>query len=236
MNLFLRVIQHLLPRGTPTWVLAPGKKITEFFDGLSSLGDEVKDYADKIWFDLFPPTTRQLPLWFEQFSISAAGLTEAEQRNSLTGRWRAVGDQSPRYVQDVLQAAGFNVYVHEWWQEGTDPPVPKSPLFYLSSVQVFGWLYTCGNPEITSGGIDVTCGARIGVSDRGYVLKNGIDETIVIPPDPIYWPYFGYIGAETFPDRAQIPAERQSEFEFLCRKICPRHLWLGMMIEYIEGT
>lgn len=55
----------------------------------------------------------------------------------------------------------------------------------------------------------------------------------VVPTNPAYWPYFVYIAGETIDNVAQIPATRRDEFEALCLKICPAHLWVGVIVEYI---
>jgi len=62
-----------------------------------------------------------------------------------------------------------------------------------------------------------------------------VDQLIdyVVPSDPDRWPYFLYIGAETFGDLAQVDPKRRDEFEALCLKICPTQQWLGMLVEYV---
>lgn len=52
------------------------------------------------------------------------------------------------------------------------------------------------------------------------------------PSDTSKWPYFLYIGAASIDDIATVPAGRRTEFESLCLKICPAHLWLGILVEY----
>lgn len=122
MSLFLRVFQHLLPR-SQTWSLTFNKTIRKFFQGLAAPLDDTdpaqspKAAADAIFGDIFPPTTRQRPKWLTQFGIRP-GPDDATDIQQLTAAWQAQGGQSPRYLQDTLQAAGFNVFVHEWWQEG----------------------------------------------------------------------------------------------------------------------
>jgi hypothetical protein len=54
-----------------------------------------------------------------------------------------------------------------------------------------------------------------------------------ITTDPDTWPYYLYIGGETFGDLAQIPESRRTEFETLCLKICPNQQWIGALVEYV---
>lgn len=119
---FLRVFSHLLPR-TPTWALTFNKQLKQFFAGLASsleISQSPKTFFDSIFLDVFPATTRQLPKWRYQFGIEP-GADDAADVLQLTAAWQAQGGQSPKYLQDTLQRAGFPLYVHEWWQDGVAP-------------------------------------------------------------------------------------------------------------------
>lgn len=111
--LFFRQIQHLLPRAT-AWRLTVDKTLRRLLVGMSEANSDVRDFIDALWFDLFPTTTRELGRWERQFGLTGTG-TESERRLVYAATWAAQGGQSPRYLQDVIQAAGFPVYVHEWW-------------------------------------------------------------------------------------------------------------------------
>lgn len=263
---FLRQIQHLLPRGK-AWSITASKNLRNFFAGLSGLGEDAKEFTDLAWLDIFPDTTRDLASWEAQFGLKSDGLTVAERRQRLTAAWQAVGGQSPRYLQDALQAAGFDVYVHEWWDPADEPPVgigtrpvdPRNPREYLlyereeiaagpippggdpPTVTVINETagYVLVNPIYSTrtvilpraGVAGATAGSSISTAGR---FRSYVDEPLEypIPVDPAFWPYFLYIGGETFPDLAYLPPERQSEFEELCLKLCPAHLWLGLLVGY----
>jgi hypothetical protein len=112
MSLF-ETIKALLPTGK-AWRIVVDKTLRRFFEGLAEQPQETKGYVDQVFLDLFPPTTRQLGLWCEQFGVWPSP-SDSRRRRALDASWKATGGQSPRYIQDVLQAAGFDVYVHEWW-------------------------------------------------------------------------------------------------------------------------
>lgn len=57
-----------------------------------------------------------------------------------------------------------------------------------------------------------------------------------IPANPDLWPYILYIGGETWGDAVDIPANRIEEFEDLILKICPAHLWICLMVRYINAV
>lgn len=124
MSTFLRVFSHLLPRGQ-TWSLTINRTLRKFFAGLAAPFDSTdptyspRAFADAVFSDIFPSTTRQLPKWLFQFGLER-GANDAADVLQLQAAWQAQGGQSPKYLQDTLQSAGFPLYVHEWWTD--DPP------------------------------------------------------------------------------------------------------------------
>lgn len=269
---FLRLFQHLLPDGR-AWRTTTDKRLRQFFDGLSVLPDEAKDAADAVWLDLMPDSTSRLSEWERQFGLVRNITDDATRRLRLQATWRAlIGGQDPRYIQDTLRAAGFDVYVYEWWEPGTAPtpgapgtPVPRNPLLYLRREYTgIDLLVECGEPLAECGEEFAECGNS--VEPLGYPLVNKIyytapdvvalcgedfmecgeaeaecgnfyefteqQKTYAVPYDPARWPYFLYIGGAPFGALAQIPRERQDEFEALCLKICPLQQWLGILVQY----
>lgn len=270
--MFLRIFKHLLPNAR-AWRITVDKKLREFFDGLSSVGSDLKTFFDEVWLDIFPDTTRELDEWENQFALRDTGLTDQERRDRLTATWRALGGQDPRYIQDTLQANGFPVFVHEWWEPGTEPGVgvkqcvtPRNPLTVLRREFTGATLLVdCGEPLAACG--EAFAEAGNGLQPVGYPLVNKIFQTVpdlltlcgepiaeagepealcgnffqftevlkeyIVPTDQTKWPYFLYLGGQTFGDISQIPSTRKDEFEALCLKICPTQQWLGILVEYI---
>jgi hypothetical protein len=54
----------------------------------------------------------------------------------------------------------------------------------------------------------------------------------LIPNDVTKFPFFLYIGGQTFPENAAVQQSRRDEFEDLCLKICPTEQWLGILVTY----
>ena len=132
------MLQHLLPNAR-AWNITVDKPLRRFMQGLSTIGSDAKDFTDSVYDDISPATTRELDAWENHFALPpVAGFTEAQRRDRLDGRWKALGDQDPRYLQDTLQAAGFDLYIHEWWTPGDEPApnvkacvTPRDPRLYL---------------------------------------------------------------------------------------------------------
>lgn len=262
------IIRHLLPRAK-AWSITIDKRLRQFFHGLGcGLSDPI-NFADLIYLDIFPDTTREIELWENQFGIIDNGTyTEAERRTRLNAAWKLHKINTREQIEEALQNAGFDVYVHEWWVPGTEPPVgvhaaatPRNPNQYIfgNRVDCGEALAACGEAlaacgETLSGSIGYTlvnkittlvrdilpgcgealaaCGEEIAVCGA-YITINEIPKVYPIPDNYIYWPYFIYIGGETFPDFANVDSDRREEFENLCLKICPTQHWLGMLITYI---
>ncbi len=137
MSVFFRQFKQLLPNAR-AWRLSKGKQLTQFFQGLTGLGQDYRPFIDSIFDDCFPSSTRQLDEWDDQFGHDPdPSMSEAERRERIAGAWMAKGGQSPRYLEDVFQEAGFPVFLHPWWEEPrTVPPVAKNPLEFLESGNV----------------------------------------------------------------------------------------------------
>ncbi len=178
--MFLRIFQHLLPN-SKAWRITADKKLRQFFDGLKSIGEDVKQFTDDVWNDTFPDTTRELDAWENEFGLINTGLTEQQRRDRIDASWKALGGQSPKYIQDTLQDNGFDVFVHEWWVPGTEPPpgtkecvTPRDPRTVLREEftgKTF-FIVECGEPLAQCG--EPTAQAGDSLEPRGYPLVNKI--------------------------------------------------------------
>ncbi|ANO58050.1 hypothetical protein [Shewanella phage SFCi1] len=175
-----KVFQHLLPNAR-AWRLTTNKLLRQFFEGLGAASQNVRDYFDLVLDDLYPQTTRALDEWEAQFGLPSTGLTEQQRRDRLAATWKALGGQDPSYIQQTLRDNGFDVYVHEWWETGTEPPVgfkacvtPRNPLLYIRrSTAPRVQLSACGYATTTCGNLPAICGN--GVEPAGYPLVNKIE-------------------------------------------------------------
>lgn len=263
MSVFFRLYQHLLPRAR-AWSLTVDKQLRQFFEGLVPFQEDYKLFIDQIYEDVDPSLTRELEKWEKQFQLSGSG-PEADRRKALDAAWKARGGQSPGYLQSLLQSAGFDVYVHEWWYYVGATRFTRDPRMYVDA----GFpLVVFGEPDVVFGEPEFVFGESFGGGGKLLVNKgpgisyykptkyncfgepetvfgepefvfgetNGIrfvPETYIIPDNPDAWPYFVYIGGENFPNFADVPAERQIEFERMILKYFPAHLWVILLVNYI---
>jgi len=262
IEIFFRLYQHLLPRAQ-AWTIVIEKFLRKFFEGLTSWPQDVLNFFALILLDLFPALTRQLDLWEKQFGLITQLDDETARRDRLDAQWKAVGGQSPGYIQGILRDAGFDVYVHEWW--------------FLD--QVYDEAIICGNPLAVCGSPDAYAGNMTNQAlvprdprlwiDSDSVLVNkikyvkklftapvicgnanaicggvgsysgaftGIEFRIrkyQITDDPDTWVHYWYVGGVNFGDFADVPVERKDEFETLILQIKPRQTWVGLFINYV---
>lgn len=162
-------IKHLLPRSRAFSIIVE-KKIRKFWTAIGNVFEDAADFFELLWSDLFPQTTRHLTQWEAQFGLTAGTLTEQERRDRLDAIWAANGGQDPQYIRDTLQAAGFPVYVHEWWElPRTDPPTVRNPFTAIN-----GYPYCCGSAETLCGDLRALCGNYDSGSGFGQALVNKI--------------------------------------------------------------
>ncbi|UGC98023.1 hypothetical protein [Oceanospirillum phage vB_OsaM_PD0307] len=83
----------------------------------------------------------------------------------------------------------------------------------------------CGEALVECGEDVAACGS--------FTEYKDVPKEYIVPQDPDRWPYFLYIGGETFGTLAQVDPKRRDEFEALCLKICPTQQWLGVLVEYV---
>jgi len=203
---FLNLFKHLLPRAR-AWSITVKKSLQKFWDALTVIGDNFKYYADTWIYDAyFADRTELLDLWINEFGLSlSTTLTEEQRRDRLVARWAETGGQSPRYIQNAIQNAGFDIYVHEWWfpgytilcgepeaacgeplaqcgQFGNDlyfgVPRAKNPFDYLRSTYLpkNSIFVECGEPLAECGEPQALCGNT--GEKIGYPLVNKIDISI----------------------------------------------------------
>lgn len=246
--LFFRQLVHLLPRAM-AWSVTVDKTLRRFLEGLAQAPSDARDALDLIWLDIFPDTTRELAKWEKQFGLIAPA-TDDDRRLQLAAVFSAQGGQSPRYLQDVVRAAGFDVYLYEWWGLPlSGAPVAHDPHDYtvvpsIGTVQCGEPLAQCTAvdappPEPLPSGVSLfdlypECN-RFLANEPGYLVNLNLTREAPppVPDDVTTYPYFLYWMGATFGTRANVPAARRDEFERLLLKLCPSQQWLVTYVTYV---
>lgn len=258
----ISIFKHLLPTGR-AWRITTSKALKSFFEGLSGGFGDVKTEIDTAYQDLYPQTTNYLDEWEKTFGLRPnATLTEQQRRDRLDVRWKATGGQSPRYIQDVLQSEGYDVYVHDWWEAGSNPPIARNPFTVLADQNQTRVYVGAGNVNAFAGGnlafansnnlpsgyplvniikeaTQVNSGAGFNqMYARGLVAYAGregvtyVNKKYIMPTNTNTYPYYIYIGGENYPDMATVPTGRRSDFEQRLLELCPLQNWIGVLVNY----
>lgn len=230
---FLRTFEHLLPDAT-AWRLWVGKKLRQLFEGLTGAPQDAREFVDDVHDDLFPTTTRALPLWEQQFALGGS-TDDTIRRQKLDAAWKNTGGQSPRYIQDILHAAGFtSVFIHEWWSSGP-PYIARDPRLY-TEVPLLGTVQ-CGEAFAQCGERDAQCNSFL-ANEIHYLVNLDLTKRPPppVPDDPDTWPYFLYFGGPVFGDIAYVPATRRAELEELLLLLCPTQQWIVLLITWFGDT
>jgi uncharacterized protein YmfQ (DUF2313 family) len=256
---FFRIIQHLLPRSR-AWTLIVDRTLRKFFVGLANgVPAGARAYIDNVWEQISPETTDEIAEWEQAFGITANSAdTEAVRQARLAARWQATGGQGLDYIQSVLQAAGFDVYLHECWSAGCGYPseawVCRDPRNYTDDPHIGTTrcsAFTDNQPrcrprEWDNGDPASQWRCNRWLANNPRYLVN-IDLTRRAPPpvpeDDAYWPYFLYVGPEVLLEKSEadplvhIPNTRRVEFERLLMQLCPTQHWIVIMVDYVgEGV
>jgi hypothetical protein len=223
--LFFRIIRHLLPDGQ-AWRVTIDKTLRRFLLGVASVHASARDFIERVYDDRLPETTRDLAPWLAQFGIEPAA-TDADQRLQLASAWQATGGQSPAYLQSVVQAAGFPLYIFEFWWLGDvlDPRTfTDQPL--TGTVQ-------CGEPLAQCGEPSAQCNNFL-VNDPHYLVNLALtrDAPPPIPSDPSTWVHFLYWGGPSG-EFVDLPVERRPELERLLLKLKPSEKWIVTFVNWV---
>lgn len=268
MSVFLRVFQHLLPNGQ-AWRTTIDKNLRRYFAGLADFVEDEEGpraAVDAVYADAFPSTASLTALreWEDQFGLEP-NVDEQTRRLALAAEWAAGGGQSIRYIQDVLDTAGFDVFLHEWWDPNQTPffqpqcgepdsqcgePLAvcaasgvvrfvRNPRLYTNDPQI--GTVQCGEPFALCGEPQAICDDFL-ANETNYLWNETLTRRAPprIPNDPDKWHYFFYVGPETFPTDPSFAApliedSRRAEFERLLLKLRPLQQWIVLLVSYTDG-
>lgn len=150
-------------------------------------------------------------------------LTDEERNQRITGKYAGQGGQGPDYIQDVMQAAGFPVYVFE-----NIPPVDPTGL---------PGIVIHGPPNYTEKRrYDATLGGfTLGSKTLGAFLGTGIEPVeVAIPSDSTKWIYVFFLtGPSGLGDFVNISADKETDFRNQILQIKPAHAWVLAQVNFI---
>jgi len=194
MSDLFKTFKHLFPKAL-AWSFPFNGFLKKYIEGLSETPNDIRDFADNVYLDIFPQTTRELELWEQQFNITASG-TDQQRRANLAARWIAQGGQGKDYLESVIHAAGFtDVFLHPWFNADGST---KNPNFFLRNSQT-EYLFVTGQTGLQTGdGTTQTSGtlsisAFVIVTGQTGIQTGGLDQQTTGATFP-FVPYLFYTG------------------------------------------
>lgn len=254
-------IVDLLPSGS-AWNPAKNEGLEYLINGKALNLQTPMEFLQGLAYIRSPLLTPYLEDLEHEYGITPnAAISDLQRRLNLASQKAATGGQSPQYLQDILQKAGFtNLQVHE-----NRPPV--DPNIFLSSE----YLCVSGNEEAVAGNEKAVAGKTGGellvngdLFDQvlGYIMCAGnenavsgnenavasrfdvvnfINRIYQIPSDPALWGYFFFIGGDATRntngalltiETVDVNASRERELKRLILKYKPTHTWAGLQINF----
>lgn len=231
---FFDSIKILLPR-SKAFDLTQDTKLKGFFKGLSYLPEDVKKETEKVFFDLFPDTTRAMDKWENQFSVLFA-----DEQYGTTGRgmlkslWQAnSGGQSLTYLQQLLQNVSPEIKVFE------NVPI-KNP---RDTNAVFACM--CGQRWSCCGNKKMSCGYKDGDSEFiPTVIRNDTDQLYDIPVDTTFWENYFFVCKNVvknskkeivYCQKLKLDSKWKRFIEYLILKVKPVQMGALIFIEYVDN-
>lgn len=228
------MLDALLPPGA-IWQPEEGAGLDQLLDGMGSNLEPVRQFLSGLAYLRDPHLTPFLDDLEKEYGfLPDTRLSETDRRNRLAGRifYGAQNDGSSDYMQDALQAAGFDAYVHI-----------NSPAVDPAAVLVANYSGIMGNEDALFGRGDAYFGALAGeLLVNGPVFKAQELVTYAVPVAAQYWPLIFFVGGPATRDEdgalirvgtANIPVARKAEFIRSILKYKPMHAWAGLLVQYV---
>lgn len=159
--------------------------------------------------------------WERRLGIAASSTTSLDDRKAAISRKYAHPGNIPArqhhlYIEGQLQAAGFNVFVHENLTGEAPDTYVTTPVFTHGSTIAFH-------------GSGVTSGGGLATFLVVNSIDPEIDATFNLGSD---FRNVFFIGGQTLGTTADVPATRETEFRQLILNLKPTHLAAALIINY----
>lgn len=250
------------PEG-PIWRIKSGGDLDKTIDAMCENDGEARKYIANIAYVRDQYKSKYLDeLEIEYGIVKNPLLTESERRNYLFSVSGATdGTGSLDELQDALNSAGFNVFVHSN-SPAIDPAIILTESFamvaggstaYAGHMSAFarlvgGYLLVNGDIKINTTPLYKSCAgtsnmfAGNGLASAGYFTSVKSEKyNYQIPVNSDSWPFVFFVGGTAERDslgyitkinQVNLSILRQKDFENIILKYKPVHSWAGMVISY----
>jgi hypothetical protein len=256
-----RALDALFPGGS-AWKPKEGGDFDLFLDGTGDSIESSRGYLDNLSEIRRPETTPILSdLEREYGETIDLNISEDTRRMRLTAKkYSKLRNGSVDHLQAALDAAGFNLLVHEN-SPAVDPAifldqafqmVAGGPAAFAGNQDAFagrigGELVVNGDLVIQTPAYTMQSGGTFAYAGNGNAVAGRYDVfnqdffQYDIPTDPNDWPLVFFVGGPATRDgtgtlteiqAGEVPTERKRELKKTILQIKPEHSWAGLIITY----
>lgn len=229
---FFEAIKELFPHSRAFEMFADNKK-RRLMRGLSALPEDIRSEGEKVYFDLFPYSTRVPEMWERVFALLFSEKELSKRRDIVDSMWKMIsGDQAFLFLQEMLQKIDNRLHVVE--------NVPLSNPRH-SGVVVYA---VCGRRTMRCGHRKARCNYREG--NEGFVptiIQNDATTAYTIPMDTRFWEPCFYVCKSAvrnsrkkimYVEPLPLSAVWRNYVEFIILKVKPVHSTAIIFIDWIE--
>jgi hypothetical protein len=110
---FFEAIKELFPHSR-AFELAANNDKRRLMLGLSALPEDIRHEAERVYFDLFPYTTREPEMWEKVFALVFSEKQLPKRRAVIDAMWKFIsGNQGTDFLELILQAIDGSFHVVE---------------------------------------------------------------------------------------------------------------------------
>ena len=224
---FFKTMKSLAPKGL-AYLLFKLTQHVELMTALSKEPERIETFFDLVQQSGVPDGNLpedSLDDWETFLALSKNdSLSVAERNERITAKYSSQGGQGPDYIQDTMQAAGFDVYVVENFPSVIDPHTLTGVYIPGPLVYEANRIYNARYGNDTYGG--TTYGAFLGTT---------IDPVDVpIPVAPTLYRYIWFLtGPLGINDFVNIPIARQQDFLNQILQIKPGHTPVLAQVNFV---
>lgn len=220
-------LRLLLPSGR-AWRFASTSRIAQLLGGITPAFERAAAFVATAYQDIFPEHTTKLQAWERELGLWTYASTSDDERRLAIGRKAAEwGGSDLSHLESVIRAEGFEVYLHECW-ETTDPYVARDPRDHIEQPRI-GWMQA-GEALAQAGESSALANAFL-ANETHYMQtpRWSSEAPDRVPDDSDYWPFFVYVGGETFGESGVVHPDRVQELRYLLRRAIPARHWIVEM-------
>lgn len=232
---FMSVIRNLTERFYPTgWAFRETLRGIrgQVTAGLLASENRAATDAYGVLFGILPDndnfTIEDAELWESRLGLaSGSALTLEIRKDNIARKIQHPGDVGSRssdvYLEGQLQAAGFNLFVHEnLFPDGSGGLESRSYPTVVGAVGIAVHSPLVEHGTIQHGGTveDVVINSLDPVTDSLFNIGTNYERTF-------------FIGGSTLPQFATVPANRREELRHLILTVKPTHLAAYLLINYV---